>query len=176
MSAPTAVRSAAPVRPAATVRTATVADRPAIADLLARAGNFNAEEQAVGLELVDVYTGSGPTAGLEGDYPTLVAELDGRVVGYATIGRTPFTQGTWHLYYIATDPDVRRAGLGRVLCRAIQEFASPRGGLRLVLETSGREAYGGTRAFYEAVGFVQEGSIADYYAPGDPVVYFVWRW
>ena len=169
---------AGPVPPSAvvTTRLARATDRPLIARLLETAGNFNDEEAAVGLELVDVYLGGGTTGGPEGDYPTLVAEIDGEVVGYATIGKTPFTVGTWHLYFIASDITRRRAGIGRTLCAEIKRFAQERGGLRLVLETSGRELYGGTRQFYHATGFAEEARIADYYSPGDPVVYFVWRW
>ena len=157
-------------------RLATVHDRAAIDRLLREAGNFNAEECGVGLEILDVFLGDGPTAGVDGDYPTLVAVHDGAVVGYATFGHPPMTIGTWHLYFIAADVRLRRAGIGRALCQAIQQVAQAHGGQRLVLETSGREAYGGTRAFYERTGFVEEGRIADYYAPDDAVVYFVWRW
>jgi len=157
------------------IRVAVARDRFAIEHLLRTAGNFTDDESDVALELFDIYCGDGPTAGLQGDYPTLVCERDGRVAGYATIGKTPFTQGTWHLYFIASAANSRRAGIGRDLCAAIADFAKARGGQLLVLETSGRELYGGTRAFYAAVGFVEEGSIADYYSVGDPVVYFVWR-
>lgn len=162
--------------PQAAVRLAVPADRPAIEHLLRSAGNFNDEECDVALELVDVFFGHGPTAGPEGDYPTLVAELDGRVLGYATIGKTPFTIGTWHLYFIASDVTRRRTGIGRTLCHAIRDFATARGGQRLVLETSGRDLYDATRAFYASAGFHEEGRIADYYSPGDPVVYYLWRW
>jgi ribosomal protein S18 acetylase RimI-like enzyme len=159
-----------------TTRLAVAADRPAIDRLLREAGNFSPEECAVGLEIVDVYLGEGPTAGETGDYPTVVAERAGAVVGYATFGHTPMTEGTWHLYFIAADATIRRAGIGRALCQKIREIATLHGGKRLVLETSGRELYGGTRAFYDATGFIAEGRIADYYSPGDPVVYYVWRW
>jgi ribosomal protein S18 acetylase RimI-like enzyme len=165
-----------PARLTVTTRLAVAADRAAIAHLLETAGNFNEEEAGVGLELVDIFHGDGPTSGPEGDYPTLVAEIDGQIVGYATIGKTPFTHGTWHLYFIASDVTRRRAGIGRTLCLEIKKFAQQRDGQRLVLETSGRELYGGTRAFYHATGFTEEARIADYYSPGDPVVYFVWRW
>ncbi len=159
-----------------TMRLATVHDRAAIARLLSDAGNFSEEECAVGLEIADVFVGDGPTAGVHGDYPTIVAAREGAVVGYATFGHTPMTEGTWHLYFIATDVTIRRAGIGRALCEAMREIAENQGGKRLVLETSGRELYGGTRAFYDGIGFQEEGRIADYYAPGDPVVYYVWRW
>jgi ribosomal protein S18 acetylase RimI-like enzyme len=157
-------------------RWAVPADRTHISRLLHEAGNFSAEECDVGLEIVDVFLGNGPTSGADGDYPTVVAERDGVVVGYATFGRTPMTDGTWHLYFIAADASIRRAGIGRALCAQIRNVAVARAGRRLVLETSGRELYGGTRTFYVATGFVEEARIADYYAPDDPVVYFVWRW
>ena len=159
-----------------TLRLAQPDDRDILEELLSRVDNFDEEEQRVALELIDICLGDGPTAGPEGDYPTLVAELDGTICGYATIGRTPFTESTWHLYFIAADPQRRRAGIGRALCQACAEFVGTRGGQRIVLETAGREDYGGTRGFYLATGFREEGRIADYYRPGDDVVYYVWRW
>ena len=159
-----------------TLRLATDADLPALRELIARVEHFDDEEKQVTLELIEIFLGTGPTAGPEGDYPTLVAEVDGILIGYATLGRTPFTDSTWHLYFIATDPAQRRGGIGRALCQGCADFAAARQGRRLVLETAGRDDYGGTRGFYLALGFREEGRIADYYRPGDDVVYYVWRW
>jgi ribosomal protein S18 acetylase RimI-like enzyme len=158
------------------VRPAVPADRPALQRILATAGNFTPAEVDVGLELLDIFWQSPPKGGLDGDYPSFVAQDDdGAVLGYVSVGQTPFTATTWHLYYIASDVQRRRSGVGRILVAAAREFVAGKGGKRLVLETAGKAEYETTRAFYQGTGWVEEARIADYYADGDAVVYFVLR-
>ena len=89
--------------------------REPLADLLARTPEFTPDERDVALELID--------EGLAGssDYRFFVDEEAGRVRGYICYGRTPMTEGTFDLYWIAVDPDVKRGGLGRALVIAMEE-------------------------------------------------------
>jgi hypothetical protein len=45
----------------------------------------------------------------------------------------------------------------------------------LVVETSSRPDYSGTRHFYEARGYRQAATVADFYAPGDDRVIYTKR-
>jgi ribosomal protein S18 acetylase RimI-like enzyme len=45
----------------------------------------------------------------------------------------------------------------------------------LVLDTSGRPDYSGTRSFYERLGFVRTARIPDFYATGDDLVIYTLR-
>lgn len=67
-------------------------------------------------------------------YPLLVAELNGRVLGWASLGPyhvRPHIDGIAELL-IYIDRDYRRDGVGRELMRAIQSLARSRGHFKLI--------------------------------------------
>jgi ribosomal protein S18 acetylase RimI-like enzyme len=142
-------------------------DRDAVQGLLIDSEAFSQEEVRVALQLVD----EGLAGGCEGDYPLLVAELEGCVCGYVCIGRTPLTRSTWHLYWICVHPRAQRCGIGRALQTRVEEFIRGRGGERIVVETSGRPDYERSRRFYERAGYRVAGRIPGYYKPGDDCVF-----
>jgi ribosomal protein S18 acetylase RimI-like enzyme len=146
------------------VRPPTASDRPAILDALTRSGAFTAEEIRVALDMFD--------AGLAGDYSVLAIETGGAVRAYACFGKASLTERSWYLYWICVHPDAQGAGRGRVLARSVDEAVRREGGERLVLETSGREAYVRSRRFYERAGFTLQGRIPDFYKPGDDCVIY----
>ena len=45
----------------------------------------------------------------------------------------------------------------------------------IIAETSGRDQYSPTRAFYDSAGFALEARIADYYNKGDDLLIYVKR-
>ncbi|MFN7147332.1 MAG: GNAT family N-acetyltransferase [Myxococcota bacterium] len=150
------------------IRPLAAADRAALDEALRRCGAFSDEEIVVANEVLD----GGLEHGLDGDYPHLVAEVDGRAEGYVCVGKTPMTRGTWHLYWICVHPRAQKLGVGRALQAAAEDFVRARGGERVVLETSGRPDYARTRRFYADAGYAEVGRIVDYYKPGDDCVYF----
>ena len=94
------------------VRPATLSDRPELGELLARIENFTPEEVTCACELIDLGIAGSP------DYVVQVASSDERVVGYICYGPTPMTEGTYDLYWIASDPQARGKGVGAALdCR-----------------------------------------------------------
>ena len=50
--------------------------------------------------------------------------------------------------------------------------ANGAGGGKLIAETSSREQYAPTQAFYRSCGFIEEARIRDYYSPGEDILYF----
>lgn len=143
-------------------------DRADLHDALIRCGAFSEEEVVVAEEVLD----GGLAGGLSGDYPHLVAEVDGVVQGYVSVGKTPMTVSTWHLYWICVHPRAQGLGVGRALQVAAEAFVVARGGERLVLETGGRPDYARTRRFYADAGYAEVGRVVDFYKPGDDCVYF----
>jgi len=143
-------------------------DLDAVREMLKDCGAFSSEEVSVALELLN----AGLSSGLEGDYPLLAAELDGRVSGYACIGRTPMTQSTWHLYWLCVHPHAQRRGVARTLQAYMEKFIAMRGGERIVAETGGRADYEPARRFYEGAGYRSAGRIGDYYKLGDDCVFY----
>ncbi|MGW1804038.1 N-acetyltransferase family protein [Streptomyces sp. NPDC002078] len=88
----------------------------------------------------------------------LVAETDGRIVGYVRIGRPTPLASNAHVLQIqglAVAEAARGRGLGRMLVRAAVEEARERGARRLTLRVLGHNAP--ARALYESEGFVVEG-------------------
>jgi ribosomal protein S18 acetylase RimI-like enzyme len=144
-----------------------VEDRAAVAALLNESPAFNAEEVRVAIAMLDPADG----------YDVFVAEVEGVICGYTCIGPTPFTVSTWHLYWIAVHPHAQHRGVGRALQLHVEEYVRGRNGpecheRRLVVETSGRPDYEGSRRFYEASGYRVAGRIPDYYKPGDDCLFY----
>ena len=137
-------------------------DRPRLAELLAATGAFNADEVQVALSLFDVSTS-------EDDYEFLGAfdEESERLIGYACFGATPATDGTYDLYWLAVDPAAQGRGVGTALMRAVEQKLVGRGARLLVVETSSRPDYEGTRRFYARSGYSEAARVRDFYAPAD---------
>ncbi len=146
------------------IRPASPADRQPLAGLLGRIENFTPDEVACALELVDL-----ALAGSR-DYQLLVAAEGGAVLGYICYGPTPMTEGTFDLYWIASDPAARGKGAGKGLVQAMEAEVRRRGGRLIRVETSATEAYGATRGFYAATRYTEEARIRDFYRPGDDLI------
>ncbi|OGO15207.1 MAG: hypothetical protein A2Y93_00810 [Chloroflexi bacterium RBG_13_68_17] len=132
---------------------------------------FNAEEVACVAELLQDYLDKPDHNG----YFFLTAESDGRVVGFACYGPTPLTHGTFDLYWILVDRAAGRRGIGRALMARVETEVRERKGRLLVLDTSGREDYAGTRGFYESLGYERTSVVPEFYGPGDDLVVYTRR-
>jgi ribosomal protein S18 acetylase RimI-like enzyme len=125
---------------------------------------FQPYEIDVALELIDAPAESG--------YRFFVAELDGRVAGYACFGATPCTDRTWDLYWIAVDPTVHGAGIGWTLMSAVEHAIRQENGRMIVIETASKPAYDRTRAFYLEYGCHEVARVPGFYAVGDDKVVY----
>lgn len=148
------------------IRPLSATDREPLAALLSQTREFSADETATALELIDEII----ARGTDTTYRALVATDEGRWLGYVCYGPTPMTLDTWDLYWIATAPDTRGKGIGRALHDACLHQITLAGGRRVRIETSTREGYGATLAFYDRLGYQRVGVIPDFYAPGDDLV------
>ena len=104
------------------------------------------------------------------DYTILVADRDGAIVGYACYGPTPMTEGTYDLYWIASDPTVRGQGVGASLISGMEADMRRRGARIIRVETSATEAYGPTRGFYASMKYNEEARFRDFYKVGDDLI------
>jgi ribosomal protein S18 acetylase RimI-like enzyme len=105
-------------------------------------------------------------------YYFLVEKDEDRVVGYVCYGPRSLTSGTFDLYWIAVDPNIRRGGIGRRLLDACEQAIRNLGGRLIVLETSGLPNYEPTRKFYLATGYTLEATLKDFYHEGDDLIIF----
>ena len=146
-------------------------DREPLASLIRRVETFSPQEVEVAIELVDLaLQPSSP------DYQILVADKgseangQGALVGYVCYGPTPMTEGTYDLYWIASDPTVRGQGVGAALVSGMEGDLRRRRARLVRVETSATEAYGPTRGFYAAMKYREEARIRDFYTPGDDLI------
>lgn len=143
------------------------AQRARLEQLTAATGLFRPAEIAVATELLD-----DSLAG-DGDYRLLGAYGADDLVGYACWGPTPGTEGTYDLYWIVVDPTRQGQGVGTELLTAVEQQLTREHARLLVVETSSRADYAGTRAFYERRGYARAATVPGYYAPGDDLVIYL---
>lgn len=92
---------------------------------------------------------------------SLVAELDGTVVGYVRLrqpGPLPSHAHVLVVNGLAVDPARQRSGVGRALVQAALELARRRGARKVTLRVLAPNT--AARRLYEAAGFVVEGVLA----------------
>jgi D-alanine-D-alanine ligase-like ATP-grasp enzyme/ribosomal protein S18 acetylase RimI-like enzyme len=148
------------------VRRLEQADRDPIIALLEATRFFRPDEIEVAREVLENCLEKGPG----GHYQSFIATIANRPVGWACIGPTPCTLGTFDVYWIAVDPSAQGQGVGRILMQAAEQLMRERGGRVSVVETSGRPQYASTRAFYHRLDYQEAAQLADFYAPGDDKV------
>ena len=156
------------------LRELTPADVGRVVALTSATNVFRADELLIAEEVVHDATHWAPKPGEEGaerPYYALGAEVDGMLMGWVCWGRTPCTEGTWDLYWLAVDPAAHGKGIGTALVDEMERRLM--GVARLIsVDTSGRPDYGPTRAFYAARGYDAVARVPDFYAPGDDQVIF----
>jgi len=140
------------------------ADRAEIERIVRATKAFREDEVAVAMELVDADESEG--------YRFVVAEVEGKVAGYACFGATPLTIGTWDLYWIAVDPERQGEGIGRRLMRAVEAMVRTEKGRMILIETGGKATYDATRKAYLSWGYREIARVPDFYEVGDDKVIY----
>ena len=147
------------------IRQVSLADRESLATLLSRIETFSPQEVECALEVIDAALKPNNL-----DYQILVAFKEHQLVGYVCYGPTPMTDGTFDLYWIASDPHVRGEGVGSALVSAMEGDLRRRKGRMIRIETSAMEAYGPTRGFYQSMRYLEEARFRDFYKQGDDLI------
>ena len=144
-------------------RTVETADADRVRSIVESSGYFNAEEIEVAVELVSERLSKGTASG----YFFIFADTEESTIAYACFGPIPGTSCSFDLYWIAVDSDFRGKGIGKGLLFQVEESIREMDGSRIYVETSSRDQYESTRAFYRNNAYVLEASLEDFYAPGD---------
>lgn len=144
-------------------------DRDKIEQMLRDTNNFNENEIAVAMELVDIYLNNSN----QKDYEIFVdSEQDGFINGYVCIGQRPLTKSTYDLYWIAVNPSVQSKGIGTKLIKYIEDHIKKKNGSLILIETSGKPSYEKERRFYEKNNYNKIVEIKDFYDKGDSLVIY----
>ncbi len=143
------------------------ADRSRVGEILRGTGHFREPEVDVALEVFDAAFGLGGVA-LDPDYRFIGARDDaGTLLGYACYGRTPQTDRSWDLYWIAVSAEAHGGGIGSQMLTEVERRVVETGARLLLIETSSRSDYTATREFYVRRGYTERARIRDFYAPDD---------
>jgi aminoglycoside 6'-N-acetyltransferase I len=144
------------------------ADAESLEKMLDRIGIFSEGEINVAKELVKI-AAADPE---QRDYNFFVYENGGMILGYHCTGRRPLTDGVFDLYWIVTDPDHEKKGIGKSLLMHSENFVQENKGRWLLIETSSRESYNTTRNFYLRNNYSIVSEIKDFYAVNDSLIVF----
>jgi len=144
------------------------ADAKIIEGILKKIPLFKKEDVKVAMELINI-TASNP---LQTDYNVFVYENDGTVLGYHCTGKRPLTDAVYDLYWIVTDPDHGKQGIGKVLLEHAEDFVLQSNGRWMLIETSSKESYSATRNFYMRNNFSIISEINDFYSQGESLLVF----
>jgi GNAT superfamily N-acetyltransferase len=144
-------------------------DSRAIRIITESSGYFNSEEADIAVELIDERL----TKGLASGYRFVFAESGGEVVGYSCYGHISGTRLSWDLYWIVVTDSLRGKQLGSKLLLETEDRISKLGGKRVYVETSSRDLYKSTRAFYLKNRYTEDAVIKDFYDINDSKVIYV---
>jgi len=142
-----------------------------IREIVESTGFFYDFETDVAVELVEERLRDGESTG----YHFVFAEVDGVTAAYSCFGHIEMTKSCFDLYWIVTHHDFRGKGVGKKLLDKTYEEARKMGCKIIIAETSGREHYAPTRAFYDSAGYTLEAIIKDYYDDGDDKLMYTKR-
>lgn len=144
------------------------ADAKIIEGILNKISIFNDAEIKVAMELVNIAA----TDLKQSDYNLFVFEEDGMILGYHCTGKRPLTDGVYDLYWIVTNPDYSKKGIGKKLLEHAENFVNENNGRWLLAETSSKDSYSATRNFYMRNNYSIISEINDFYSKGDSMIVF----
>lgn len=150
------------------IRAMTALDKPEIMQILRIIPEFVPMEVVVAEEVIDAYLKDPIGSG----YHILIAEMESVIAGYICYGPTPLTEGTWDIYWIATNPGQQGRGIGKALIEFAEEKIRQGQGRLVFIETASKPEYEKTRRFHCSRGYELVSQIADFYAPGDDKMIF----
>ena len=142
-----------------------------IREIVVSTGFFYDHETEVAVDLITERLNEGISTG----YHFVFAEVDGTTAAYTCFGHDEMTKSCFDLYWIVTHNDFRGKGIGKKLLDETYREARKLGCTMIIAETSGRDHYKPTRAFYDSAGYTLEAVIRDYYDKGDDKCIYVKR-
>lgn len=144
-------------------------DQSQVESIVRSSGFFREDEIEIAVELVKERLDKGGASG----YEFIFAESEGNTVGYSCFGLIPCTLYSFDLYWIAIHRDHMNRGIGSILLNETETSIRIMGGNSVYAETSSKELYAPTRAFYIKKGYLEKARFEDFYDRGDDKIVFV---
>lgn len=102
------------------------------------------------------------------EYAIWLGAFDGDMMtGVAYCAPIEMTNAAWNVLMLMVHPDYQRQGIGKALMAKIASMLQDLEQRLLIVETSSTDNFQYARDFYQAIGYVQQGTIADYYDSDD---------
>lgn len=150
-------------------KTVVPSDSLNVTQILKSSGFFRPFEIDVAIELIEDRLKNGEGCG----YQFYFLEIEGKTVAYGCYGEIPCTIKNFDLYWLAVDNEFRGKGFGATLLEKIEADIKSHSGRGIYIETSNKEQYTPTIAFYEKSGYQQVAFFKDFYDINDnKVVYY----
>ncbi|MGB0701638.1 MAG: GNAT family N-acetyltransferase [Pseudohongiellaceae bacterium] len=137
-------------------------DKPALEELTLRAWEpvFADLERSIKPEIYEVFVPDWQAEQMRslntvcdsGDIHTIVAERDGKILGFAAMSFHP-EDFLGQIFMIGVDPDYQRRGVGTALINAGIGIIKQRGFALVMIETGGDPGHAAARKTYEKMGF-----------------------
>tara|TARA_R110000868_G_scaffold117599_4_gene312156 strand:- start:3120 stop:3599 length:480 start_codon:yes stop_codon:yes gene_type:complete len=106
-------------------------------------------------------------------YFYVTREYDDTFSSFICFGPTPMTKNTFDLYWLGTHPDHRGKGLAHGLIRHMKKAMTEQGARLIRVETSSKELYAETQAFYDRLKFKEAARIKDFYQDEDDLITYI---
>ena len=104
----------------------------------------------------------------------LTCEENGRAAGFCYAVPEAMAEGAWNMLAIAVLPERQGKGYGSALVAQLETALRDREQRILIADTSGTDAFFGTREFYRKAGYSEEARVRDFWAKGDDKIVF-WK-
>jgi ribosomal protein S18 acetylase RimI-like enzyme len=100
----------------------------------------------------------------------IFADRNGQCAGYVCYGPIQTTDNRYDMYWIAVRKDLQGMGIGKRLVDETEKRISEKKGKIIYVETSSREDYEPTRAFYLRNGYIEVARVPHYYKDNDDMI------
>ena len=138
--------------------------------ILESTGFFYDFEVEVALELAQENLTKGEE---KSGYIFIITEHDDRVIAFACYGKNTCTFHSYDLYWMVVHQDQKGKGIGKIMLKMVDEDVARLGGKNIWIETSSRQLYEPTRAFYEKTACEKVAELPDYYGENDSKVVYL---
>ena len=148
------------------VRPSDVAD---VREIVRSTGFFREDEIQIAVELVQERLDKGIASG----YEFVFADVDGTPVSYTCYGLIPCSLISYDLYWIVTHQNYRGQGIGKRILAETESLIAKAGGKTVYVETSSKEKYKPTCAFYNTSNYILKARFENFYDVGDDKLVFI---
>lgn len=139
-------------------------DVQAIIEIVKSTGFFSDSEIDIAEELAQENIAKGPE---KSGYIFNLAEKDNAPFAFSCYGKTPGTEDSFDLYWIAVHQSERGNGIGKILMEMAVEDIARLSGKNVWIETSSRSIYEPTRRFYLKCGCKIIAELPNFYGKND---------